>query len=470
MECAWPDAYELMRFLLAVVLLLAALVAVTIVPARLAGTAGAPGPPRLVIVLTIDALRADHLGTYGYTRPTSPNIDAFARDAVVIDQAIAQAPYTKASIASLMTALYPSGHKTITTAYSVEEAMRGDVRGTPPKTDILPSAVVTMAEAFKAAGYTTAAITTNPFLIRDFGFAQGFDRFEFMGGEGFAHADAVLGRALHEIGDGATRLFLWVHLMEPHSPYSPPAAVREGLPPLQPPELVPPSVAIPAWISVEGSRDVRFYESLYDGEIRVADTAFGAFVTALRARDLWPETALVVTADHGEQFMEHGGFEHNTNLYDELVRVPLVIRVPGLAPRYVHAQVQLVDVMPTLLTLVGAHVPPMINGRDVGPLLRGERMHAEAAFAEIAGQQYMVRTPEWKLVATPDGGRELFALTRDPREQHPVTHPRRTAELLQVLDGLLESALRLGARIDGETGPVRSDSRRRLEALGYIQR
>jgi len=466
-----------MRSIVVVATLVGALLGAAFLPVRRATpaptSASALAPPRLIVLVTIDALRADHLGVYGYTRPTSPNIDAFARDAIVVEDAIAQAPYTKASIASLMTGLYPSAHKTYTTAYSVADAMRGSIEGTPPQTDVLPRAVTTMAEAFEAAGYATAAITTNPFLIADFGFAQGFEQFQFIAGTSssdaaFAPADHVLDRALDLIDRSLSPMFLWVHLMEPHSPYTPPEFARRELPPIDPPVLVPPSVEIPQYIAVDGNRNVRLYESLYDGEIRAADAAFGTFVAALRARGRWQQTAVVLTADHGEQFMEHGGFEHNTNLYDELVHVPLIMHIPGLHPRFAPAQAQLIDVMPTLLALAHERVPPAINGRDLGPMLRGEPGPQDAAFAEIVGQQSMVRTREWKLITTGEGS-ELYALARDPREQHPVVYPKRTTELTQVLETIRLSALRAGEGIAGDTAPINLSTRRRLEALGYIQ-
>jgi arylsulfatase A-like enzyme len=461
-----------MRSFVVVVTLAGTLLGAAFLPVRRAAPAATSipdlVPPRLIVLVTIDALRADHLGVYGYTRPTSPNIDAFARDAIVIEEAIAHAPSTKASIASLMTGLYPSAHKTYTTAYTVDEAMRGSVEGTPPKTDVLPGAVTTMAEAFAAAGYATAAITTNPFLIADFGFAQGFKQFEFMGAEDFATAEHVFSRALELVDRGPSPMFLWVHVMEPHSPYTPPESARRELPPIEPPSIVPLAVEIPPWIVVGENRNLRLYESLYDGEIRSADAAFGRFVTALRARGRWQKTALVLTADHGEQFMEHGGFEHNTNLHDELVHVPLIMHVPGLYPHFVQGQAQLIDVMPTLVALAGGPVPPTINGRNLGPMLRGEPIREDPAFAEIVGQQSMVRTREWKLITT-RLGTELYALARDPGERHPMAYPKRTAELAQLLERIRMSALRAGEGIAGDTAPIGPGTRRRLEALGYIQ-
>jgi len=426
--------------------------------------------PRLVVLVTIDALRADHLGVYGYARPTSPNIDAFARESIVIEDAIAQAPYTKASVASLFTGLYPTAHKTYTVSATVADAMDGDVEGRLPTTDVLPSSVTTLAEALKACGYRTAAFATNPFLVDDFGFAQGFDTFEFIGGDDFAPAEQVLTRALNTIAAHARPLFVWVHLMEPHSPYKPEERFRRALPPILPARPIPADVSVPPYLAERRSGDLRVYQSLYDAEIRSVDAALGSFFDALRQRAAWNNTAIVLTSDHGEQFLEHGELEHSTALYDELIRVPLIVRVPGLEPRYVAAQAQLVDVMPTLLGVVGA--PPLVglHGQDLQPLLRGGRLPAEPAFAERVGEQYAVRTREWKLIAGPGTSRELYALTRDPGEQQSLAHPRRIAEMESILARLMATAVKTASRITGETTPVDTTTRQKLEALGYVQR
>jgi arylsulfatase A-like enzyme len=261
-----------------------------------------------------------------------------------------------------MTGLYPTAHKTFTVSASVAGAMDGDVEGLLPMTDVLPPSITTLAEAFPARGYATAAFTSNPFLVSTFGFAQGFDRFEYVGGDGFARAQQVLTPALRVVEAHTKPLFLWVHLMEPHSPYTPDEAFRRELPPLRPSRPIPPEVSVPPYLAHDASQDARYYESLYDEEIRTVDAALGPFLDALRARPAWRRTAIVLTADHGEQFVEHGGLEHNTSLYDELIRVPLIMRIPGFAPRYIEAQAQLVDLLPTLAALAGG--PPFAMYMD----------------------------------------------------------------------------------------------------------
>ena len=469
-----PDRYDLMRLTSIVILLAAALlVAVTQLTGRFAApSAASVESPRLIVLVTIDSLRADHLGVYGYDRPTSPNIDAFGREAIVVEHAIAQAPYTKASIASLMTGLYPTAHKTFSTSATFIDTMDGTVDGVRGATDVLPDSVTTLAESLKARGYDTAALTTNPFLIRDFGFAQGFDRFEFISAEGFASADDVLGEAAQLIEAQQQPLFLWIHLMEPHSPYSPAAAFERELPRLVPPRPIPPSFAIPDYLAPGGSRDARFYETMYDREIRNVDAAFGAFLEWLRENSAWDDTVLVLTSDHGEEFFEHGGLEHNRTLHDELVRVPLILRIPGFDPRHVGSQAQLVDLMPTLLALADAHAPRGVHGRDLRPMLRGTPEPDEPAYSEIVGQQYAVRTREWKLVAGPGDERALYALTRDPGEHHNLApvHSRQVAAMANVLERMVASAVNAGRQVNGATAPVDAATRRRLEALGYLQR
>jgi arylsulfatase A-like enzyme len=347
--------------------------------------------------------------------------------------------------------------------------MDGHVGRTLPTTDVLPPDVTTLAEALRERGYATAAITSNPFLIADFGFAQGFDTFDFLGGDEVAQADAVLTRALSTVASATRPLFLWVHLMEPHSPYAPPEEHRRELPPLGPVHPIPADVDVPDYLAEHPSRDIRVYESLYDAEIRTVDAALGCFFDALRDRPAWRSTVVVITSDHGEQFLEHGGLEHNTNLYDELLRVPLIVRLPNVAPRYVDAQAQLVDVLPTIVGLTGGRPVSGIHGQDLLPLLRGEPMPPEPAYAELVGHQRAVRTREWKLIVGPGDNRELYALTRDRGEQHTIDHPKQMAEMEQMLDRIAASAARIGSRISGATTSVDDETRRKLGALGYVQ-
>jgi len=426
-----------------------------------------------VILITIDALRADHLGVYGYDRPTSPVLDALARESVVVRSDISQAPFTKASMASLFTGLFPSSHKAYTISRSFDETMRGTVSGDLPQTDVLDPSLWTIAGAFAGAGYQTIGLNTNPFLLKEFGFAKGFQDYEFLtDGAALASAEAVVARALDRL-DHRHRgqpTFMWMHLMEPHSPYRPPATTRALFPPRTPPRPAP-ADTVPAWIEQQGSRDANFYESLYDGEIRSMDGALGALFDGLRKRGLWDRLVLVVTADHGEEFLDHGGFEHNRTLYDEMVHVPLIVKGPGLPAGMRDVQTEAVDLAPTLARVAGAAVPEGLAGVAIWPELRGKSAGEPWAFAERPGVIYMLRTREWKFISNLEAHHELYHLTTDPHEQQNVApfEPDRTREMRNQLAGVLGRAYEAGRNVRGQLAPISPRVLNRLKALGYVR-
>ncbi len=428
------------------------------------------GRPNIVLV-TIDALRADHVSAYGYSRMTTPAIDAFARTAVRFDQAIAQAPYTKASIASLMTGVYPSTHKTVTATVPFGDAMTGRPRTRPLTTDVLPASATTLAEALQGAGYRTFGFTTNPFLLEAFGFAQGFEQFRFFPGGDFASADQVVDAATEAIraADRLRPVFLWVHLMEPHSPYVPPAWTAGTFKPSGPAEPIARDVPIPDWLLPGTPRDRRAYVSAYDNEIAAADVAVDTLIREFSTLRSSRPSVVVLTSDHGEQFLEHHGWEHSTNLHDELIHVPLIIKAPGVAPGAVSAQVQLVAVYPTLLEYAGADPTP-VAGRSLAGVLR--RVDGSApAISEIAGSQYALRDEGWKLIMSPAGTPQLFDLTDDPGEliDVAVAQPDRVRRMRTVLQHEIARALERGRVIRSETAPVDPAVAERLRALGYIR-
>jgi arylsulfatase A-like enzyme len=426
-----------------------------------------------VILITIDALRADHLGLYGYERPTSPHLDALAREAVVVRSDISQAPFTKASMASLFTGLFPSSHKAYTISRSFDETMHGTVSGALPQTDVLDSQLWTMASGFAGAGYQTIGLNTNPFLLKEFGFAKGFADYEFLNnGSDLATADEVVARGLDRIDHRAAGrpTFLWMHLMEPHSPYTPPASVRALFPPRTPARLATPG-QIPEWIEQNRSLDANFYESLYDGEIRSADDALGTLFEGLRKRGLWDRLVLVVTADHGEEFLDHGGFEHNRTLYDEMVHVPLIVKAPSLAPAVRDVETEAVDLAPTLARVAGVTPPAGLAGADIWPALQGRSAGEPMAFAERPGEIYMLRTREWKFISNLEAHHELYHLTADPLELQNVApfEQERTRQMRNRLAGLVATAYEAGRHVRGQLAPISPRVLSRLKSLGYVR-
>jgi arylsulfatase A-like enzyme len=424
-----------------------------------------------IILVTIDALRADHLDLYGYARLTAPLIDDFARGAAVFTNAIAQAPYTNASVASVMTGLYPTSHKTVTTSVAFAETMTGALSSTPLVSDVLPARLTTLAGALRAGGYRTLGFTANPFLIAPFGFAHGFDTFEFFPGGDFASGGRVVAEAMRQVNTaGPGPLFLWVHLMEPHSPYVPPPETDGLFPVGGAPRPIPADVAIPGWLLPGSPRDLRPYVAAYDEKTAAVDVAVDSLLRQLRQTRALNNAVIALTADHGEQFLDHGGWEHSTTLYDELIRVPLLIKAPFLAPGIVNTQVQLIDLMPTLLDCAGLDAVSL-PGRSLARM-SGRDEDGRPAFAEIAGTEYAVRLGGWKLIAASDGRTQLFDLRADPHELHDVTpeNPARAERLSRLLDRNLSASLERGRDVDGETAPVAPAVERRLRALGYIGR
>jgi arylsulfatase A-like enzyme len=424
-----------------------------------------------IVLITIDALRADHLSTYGYPRLTSPSIDRFAKGSVLFTNAITQAPYTKAAIASLMTGMYPSVHKTVTATVPFSEAMSGHPTTAATSTDVLPSDLTTLAEALQGSGYQTLGFTANPFLIEPFGFAQGFDVYQFMPGAEFATADRLVDDGLAAVRrSGPGPVFLWMHLMEPHSPYAPPHWADDMFALEGPPHLIPPTTSVPPWLMAGTPRDLRLYERNYDEEIAAADAAVDTLLREFAVLRDASNTVTVLTADHGEQFLDHGGFEHNDTLYDELIHVPLIISAPRTQAAVVNVQVELLDLYRTILTFADADAPD-VSGRDLQRLMVGTAA-SRPAFSENYGAQTAVRTDDWKFIHYTDGREELFDLRLDRHEQNNVIagQPERAAQLRSMLDGHAADSADRGRAIRSARTPVSPRVLERLRALGYVGR
>jgi arylsulfatase A-like enzyme len=431
-------------------------------------------PPRDrpdVILVTVDALRADHLSLYGYGRLTSPVLDGVARHAAVFTSAITQAPYTKAAIASLMSGLYPTSHQAVTTTIPFPETMTGHVTTTLVATDVLAPSITTLAEAFHDQGYLTYGYTANPFLIASFGFGQGFDHYQFFPGGDFAQATQVTNQALSDIRHaGARPVFLWLHLMEPHSPYAPPPLTRDMFPPEGKAEPIPEDRPPPSWLLQGSPPDLRAYLSRYDEEIAAADIAVCELIRDLAELRPLRSPIVVITADHGEEFLDHGGWEHGRTLHDELIRVPLVVAAPGVEGRRIDAQVQLMDLYPTLLELIGAPVPAAVAGTPFVDVLRG-RGGSGPAFSELPNSAYALRSDGWKYIQFADGHMELYNLIADPQERQNVakSEPSRSMKMARLLDRHLADAIKRGETIQQRTVPIDNGTLEQLRSLGYIR-
>jgi arylsulfatase A-like enzyme len=398
-------------------------------------------PQPNVIIIGVDSLRPDHLGCYGYGRGTSPAIDGLARSGTLAEQAISQAAWTTASFGTILTSLYPSQHG----ADGLSRRMR--------------TSFPTLASLLKAEGYSTGAVVNAPLLSPSFGLDRGFDSYD-AGPERGRTADETTADALRWLDTvRASRFLLFVHYFEPHVPYAPPApfdtlfdAGYHG--------ALADSVDL-GIASADGENlfehlerlspaDWAHIQALYDGEVATVDRAIGALLEGLRARRLDGRTLIVLLADHGEEFCEHGGFEHGHSLHGEVVRVPLIFALPGRigAGRRLARQVRLLDVTPTVLDLAGVPIPEQLEGASLAPLITGDGeprslgedlLPPEAAYSEslIRGSQRMSLTVEgWKVIYGLATDRsELYNLAKDPGEVRDIAD--REPEKRRALEEML---------------------------------
>jgi len=438
-------------------------------------------PPSMVFVL-VDTLRADYVGAYGFEGDVSPHLDRVARESIVFDNAFSQAPWTKPSIASLFTSLYPEQHGVI-----AHLGRYGVAGGEGPGASALPSRATTLAEILRRAGYATAAFVANPWIQRSLGFAQGFDVFDARDVGNEVPASRLFGKALAWLArrDRSRPFFLYLHLMDVHGPYEAPRAdydLLRGSPGLGPPRpLTAGEVArrMPYLMRGGGppgdpaTREA--WRAAYAAGVRVLDRQLGGFVDELSRDGVLDHAVLVIASDHGEELVDHGGWGHGGSVYDEQIRVPLMIRLPrGLGGgRRVERVVSLIDLMPTLLGMAGAPSPPGIAGHDLGAVLAGgDRDGPGAAYA--SGVKWRpdvmaVRTREGKLIRAGSGATVVFDLAADPGERRasPGVSAPRAAELAALLDAH-RAALAAGPSLRRRTGAMAPGTRDKLRALGYL--
>jgi arylsulfatase A-like enzyme len=429
--------------------------------------AAADLPVENLVFVTVDTLRADHVGFNGYRLPTTPNLDRLARSGAVFTQAVAQSSWTRASVASYMTGLYPTTLGLTCHNFRLPKA----------DCDRLPQSATTLAELLQAGGFTTAGVVANINVDGVFGFDQGYDEFTSVA-ERLAeddpdwrlHSDwfdettrAVTDHALAFLDAHAgrgKRFLLNLHYLDPHDPYAPP----------------------PEQKSVFEARsydvDPRSREAIarYDGEIRHVDEQFQRVLERLDTLGLTETTGVILLADHGEEFHDHGGVRHGYTMYDEQIRVPLIVKLPGrTAPgTRIDQQVRLLDVMPTVLDALGLEAPEPLQGTSLLPLLAGAKFPSLPALSEWGYRRLVsYRDPPWKLIYDIETEAPmLFHLERDPLERNDLRHaePRVTARLTARMTDLLASALETAERIPPDSGKIQLTQTQvdQLKALGYV--
>lgn len=424
-----------------------------------------------VLLIVSDATRADHLRCYGYAKDTSPNLDAFAGEGVLLGQAIAQGTHTIVASPCILASLYPSQH------------------GLATYRDVLPEAARTIAEVLRDEGYRTFGVSTNPHLTETTGFAQGFDTFDADSAWLNTDASRVVDRFLSwlETGPG-TPFFAFLFFIDPHSPYEPPAEILEKF-------GGDPGFTVRDWsldsLKTYDARGRREIIARYDGDIAYFDREIGRLFARLKERGMYENTLIVYTSDHGEAFWEHGRVGHGDSLYEELLRVPLLLKLPALFgfPRLAPPSgaekgepVGQIDVMPTVLEFVGAEIPAEVQGMSLLPLLyRGEYPEERPIFSEEILLQLgpynlrSIRIGRWKLIVDHDLRRgevhkELYDLAADPGETENLIDARKEEakglerELLVFMGRMERSRIVSGAPNVPTKSMLES-----LKALGYIE-
>jgi arylsulfatase A-like enzyme len=439
-------------------------------PVRLVDRRQQTSRPNVLFVL-VDTLRADHLSSYGYARPTSPEIDRWLGAAGArFETAYSQAPWTIPSVISFQTSLHPG------------ELLQG-----PMETYALPAGVPTLAERFAVLGYETAGFFGNYVLRDGAGFGRGFGTRWVPPADpssNFLHADAVNERAIPWLAAhaGGAPFFAYVHYMDPHDPYESPDLV-DGRSPFYPGYR---GRFAGTWVHGlytggleldDPVEDVAHLTALYDSEIAYVDRAIGRLLASLPPEVL-ANTLIVLTSDHGEELYDHGGFKHGQSLYQHQIRVPLFVRWDGVIPpgQTLTGEAALLDLVPTLMAAAGGKPDPSWRGLDLLPVLRGEsRLPRRPIFAQnlatgplrsavvLAGQKLQLFNAAepfapanatiahlWQLDRARLEPRELYDLAQDPDERvnRVGSSPEAAEALSALLDAYLDRALP-GLRVRG---------------------
>lgn len=452
---------------------------VAALPSCHSGPSNAPN----IILVVVDTLRADRVGVYGNPRGLTPFIDELATRGVVFKNTYAGSSWTVPSVASLFTSRFPSQHHVVTFDSKISDDE------------------VTLAERLDGAGYDTGGFSANFRLVKELGYAQGFHTWGVYTGEAQgikARGDRLRTETLRWLGSEAESAkpgpprFLYLQYMEPHAPYDPPEPFRAQFE--RTAEGVDPAVANARMRTFNFKAftpaEVDVLESLYDGEVASADAELRALFNELQARGLLNHAVVIVTADHGEEFKEHGHMAHGHALFNETIRVPLILMAPGIpGGQVIEDNVSLLDIAPTILDLIGQTPQSSFEGRSLMPLLRRPSLQrwlfaSKEASPDViselpkTGSRFDIRAHSQALVRGTDkllielSGQQktetpaLYDLRADPGETTPL-HPDGTIQILETALQERTDALVKRASLTKEVGTVDEATKEKLRALGY---
>jgi choline-sulfatase len=432
--------------------------------------AGRQTAPSFVLIV-IDCLRPDHLGCYGYTRDTSPTIDALAKVGWHYERAYAAAPWTKPSVASLLSSLLPAEHGLVNPSHSA------------------PDQLLLLAEVMRNAGYKNFFINGgNVFLKKDFNLDQGFHSYDYLSHRTRSADDLTKTFLARVAGIGRDKFFAYLHYMDAHAPYTLNSHNTRYAAKIMEPYV--PGNPATQLNDLRGQDSVspelrQYFRDLYDGQIRFVDDAIRDVLQGLKLLGRLDNTVFIITADHGEEFWDHGSTEHGHSMYNELLQVPLIIAGSAIGRQRIDEPVSLIDVMPTLLDL--AEIPRDRLNLQGGSLLPGSgalvpnrvlyasgtRYGPEAYCLMQRGQKLVYRSRDeqgkWRLNGPKlPAGYQLFDLNRDPEEQNNRAAivgvpPDLEGQLLDYMRTVPRAVSPQSVHVGGE------EMRRQLESLGYVQ-
>lgn len=443
---------------------------------------GAETRPNILLIVC-DALRADRIEASRDNVPLMPYVRHFADSSWNYTNARVQATWTKPSMASIFTSLYPEVHQVL---FGIHDTL---FAGQPPQADVLTENHETLATYLKTNGYATAGIQANANISAAFGFDQGFDSYEFRKYPEF-HASVMTDRAIEAIESFREPFFLYAHYMDTHAPYDPPESYREKLGPAPPlPEADEALLNDYATtyidrilyeveltkerqfgnLSAEGEEYVRY---CYDGESLYLDTELGRLLDYVYAK--FPNTIVVLTADHGEELWEHGSIGHGKTVYEELARVPLIIRVPDQSAHRIESPVETIDILPTLANLIGLQARPAWQGQIISDHdgLDAQRSIYTSTQMSIPGSKIdlaaVVKQQRKLILDQKTDHSRFFDLETDPVEKFPNEDEDAAAPLKETWvkhsDTMQEHPSRPTERATMEVDP---ETEEMLKSIGY---
>lgn len=439
-----------------------------------------------VIFILIDALRADHLSSYGYPRETSPYIDSIAREGVLFSNAISSAPWTTPSVMSIFTSVYPSVHGVVRVALEL---------------GVLSDDFTTLAERLLKNDYETAGIISNPWLDKNWKLNQGFKTYEMVD---WNDARKVTSKALSWLdkrpanpfflswlySKSSIPFFLYLHYMDVHAPYdSIPSPYNELF--LENKDIISNRKLteeeikkIPGYWGLRDIKktDLNFYITRYDQEIRFVDAEIKKLMDNFDRLGLLNNTIIVITSDHGVEFLEHGGWDMGKNLHDENLHIPLIIKLPSKLPHthIIDNQVRSIDIMPTLLGILDIPAPNNINGENLTPLIYQKGQLNLDAFSEAMDSDpfnYIksLRTERFKMIYdTNTKNAWLYDLETDPKESVNLTQNDMYNNQFERVFNLLNANIKINSNLkkhykEHQTVELHEDMKEDLKSLGYIQ-